>query len=705
MKKLTLFALSLVCSVVWFEASASSAYTLRNNKVEVAVDAKGNLTALTNLETGHNYASGGYLWRMYYDTHGEREIEIMGNEQTPAITCNGKSIVLNYKKLVVRGKALDMQLKLTLTLEGDVVRFASQMENKFPHSVIRELHYPLVHGANYPADHNLILSSEGGRIYDNPIEAIMSQSNKAEYMTPAQYFRQLDLHYGGLASMNCFMLSGEKQGLYIGSHDPLIQDTWHLLRVYADKSGKHTIPEFGMSKYPHCLTGDKWSNDSNVLSPYSGTWHKAADKYRAWVDASWWERQELPQWVRGMKSWQRIIFKHQYGKYFFKYTDLYGRIQNVGESVGADAVLAFGWWKEGMDNSYPDYSEDDSQGGDKAWREAILKFRESGQKLIIYYNGRMMDVNSKYYQSGEGPKISYKSPSGKEFIDQYRFSSHGTYTAEYQAVAFTMADARTPEWHALLKKLAIRAYNNGANGVFYDQLGKGLRQMVPWDLSREFPVPDVRLIYDNGQLLKDIHQYIDKNCGSDFCLGTEWLADYSAMYCDFIHIVKNTFGKENFTEFFRYTFPEIKYSDRRIRDDRNIEPRVNITLMKGLCNDIEIYRCRDLIDKCPTYQAYLAKVNAIREKYKECLMYGTFRDVFGFENSNKAVQAKAFLGKKRMAVVATNEFNKDVLTTEITVPGYRFVEASTLGNGKVSNDGKQVALGQYDLAVLLFEKE
>jgi hypothetical protein len=155
---------------------------------------------------------------------------------------------------------------------------------------------------------------------------------------------------------------------------------------------------------------------------------------------------------------------------------------------------------------------------------------------------------------------------------------------------------------------------------------------------------------------------------------------------------------------FRYTFPEVVFSDRNIRDDTDIERRVNMTLLKGLCNDIEIYRCRSLIDETPHYQAYLAKINAIREKYNDCLMLGTFRDVLGFENSNKEVQAKGFFGEKRVAVVVTNEFNKKMLSTKISVPGYRLADSSVLGGAKVSKDGV-ASLGQYDLAILVFEKE
>ena len=703
MKTLRKIVVALLCCLVWCSASAKLA-VLRNDKVEVAVDEKGNLVTLTNLSTNHNYASGGYLWRMYYDTRAEQEIEVIAGDQSPKIMCDGNKITLCYDKLVVRGKKMPIQLQLSLSLEGENVRFTSAVENGIDDSVVRELQYPLVRNVDLPADHKLIVSQNGGRLYENPRQIIMSKGNKIPYRTPAQIFRQYDCRYGSAASMNCYILAGEKQGLYVGSHDPLIQDTWHGLRLYADKSGKFTELEFGLFKYPQCFKGEKWQNDSYILSPYSGTWHVAADKYGKWVRSSWWDHHEAPQWIREMKSWQRVIFKHQYGNYLFKYSDLYGRMQRVGESVLADAVFAFGWWNEGMDRGNPAYSPDESQGGDEGWRKAIAKFKKSGQKLIMYYNGQLIDTESEFYKSGEGKRVSYKGPSGTEIADQYRFSGMGSWLAEYQAVTFVMADTRHQVWRDKLVEMADRAHRNGANAVFYDQLGIGFQQKIPWSQKLGYAVPNNRLIYDKGQTLKYLRDYLVAKYEPDFGFGTEQLADYTAQWVDFVHITGIKHGKENFSELFRYTFPEIIFTDRNIRDDTDIERRVNMTLLKGLLNDIEIYRCRSLIDETPNYQAYLVKVNAIRERYKDCLMLGTFRDVFGFENSNKNVQAKAFVGEKRMAVVATNEFDKGILSTSISVPGYRYVECQTLGNAKVSADGKHVELGQYDLAVLVFEK-
>lgn len=699
--KSILFALFVlaVCS-----ASAKE-YLLKNDKVEVVIGKKGELVTLKNLATGQNYASGGYLWRMYYDTRAEQEIEVTAGDQSPKVSCDGKQILLCYDKLVVRGDKMPIKLQLTVSLEGENVRFASAVENGVDDSVVRELQYPLVRNVNLPADHNLITSRSGGCIYENPRKIIMEKGNKIPYRTPAQIFRQFDCRYGASAAMNCYILAGEKQGLYVGSHDATIQDTWHGLRLYADKDGKFTELEFGLFKYPQCFAGEKWQNDSNILSPYSGSWHKAADKYGKWVRSSWWDHHEAPQWIREMKSWQRVIFKHQYGNYLFKYSDLYGRMQKAGESVDADAVFAFGWWKEGMDRGNPAYTPDDTQGGDEGWRKAIAKFKKSGQKLIMYYNGQLIDTESEFYKSGAGKRISYKGPSGTEIADQYRFSGLGSWLAEYQAVTFVMADTRHQVWRDMLVEMADRAHRNGANAVFYDQLGYGFQQKLPWSTKLGYAVPNNRLIYDKGQTLKYLRSYLEKKYEPDFGFGTEQLADYTAQWVDFVHITGIKHGKENFSELFRYTFPEVIFSDRNIRDDTDIERRVNLTLLKGLCNDIEIYRCRSLIDETPNYQAYLAKVNAIRNKYTDCLMLGTYRDVLGFENSNAKVQAKGFFGKDRVAVVATNEFEKGVVSTAIKVPGYRFAEASTLGDAKVAEGGKSVSLGQYGLAVLVFEKE
>ena len=122
---------------------------------------------------------------------------------------------------------------------------------------------------------------------------------------------------------------------------------------------------------------------------------------------------------------------------------------------------------------------------------------------------------------------------------------------------------------------------------------------------------------------------------------------------------------------------------------------------EGLRNDIEVFRCRGLIDETPVYQAHLAKINALRHQYPELLLEGRYTATDGFTCSNPALTARSFTSGGRMAVVVTNTGEK-VQKGKIAVPGYRFVEGRDL-EGKII--GKPaVNLGQYELNVLIYEK-
>lgn len=668
-----------------------------NGHVMVSVSQDGRLTGLTNVATGHNYAGGDFLWRMYYDSPDRKEIEITGEGQNPEVSLDGKAITIHYGRLAGEAGLLDISLTLKIFPDGEAVRFASEISNNEEHVVVRELQYPLVGRMNLPEDHCLITAETGGMRYSDPIGTIYAKSNTKPYMTPAQYFRQMDVKYPSGVSMNCFILAGDSQGLYFGSHDTQFQDTWHGLRLYPDDKGEFNGLECGFYKYPHCFCGETWTCDANVVAPYSGTWHHAAKLYRAWAD-TWWDHRETPQWVKQMTGWQRIIFKHQYGEYFFKYTDLYGRIQNVGKEVGTDAVLAFGWWKEGMDNGNPDYSPDDSQGGDKGWSEAIARFKADGGKLMMYYNGKLVDRESRFYKSGKAN--CYRDNTGAELTAHYKFTSMGTWLGEYDARTFHISDTRDSLWREMLIEMADRAYRCGANSVFYDQLGYAEDKQTDWDLSREYPVPNIRVIYDKGQALKQIRDHIN-GIDPEFALGTEWLTDYTAQFCDYIHCYPGNYGPDSFQDLFRYTFPEIVFSDRELRDDTDVERRVNMYLMKGIVNDIEIYRCRDLIDKTPIYKDYLTRANAIKRKYSRLLLEGTYNDVLGFSISGDDIQARSFTNGDEMAIVATNP-DRETAEAVISVPGYELAESSVLGPAET--DGCKVSFGRNGLAVLVFRK-
>jgi endonuclease/exonuclease/phosphatase family metal-dependent hydrolase len=681
----------------------SDAVCLANQNIEVAIGADGSLVSLRNVRTGHDYAGGGLLWRLYYDAPNQKEIQIQGSEQKPEISLEGNVITLRYPSLICNGQELDMQMTLTVTLEDDKVRFGSTLQNNEPHTVLREFHYPLVHGARLPGDHKLWTSEAGGKLFDDP-QATLSQVQESPYKRPEQIFRQRDVKYGAKVFMNCFGLFGKEQGLYFGSHDGTFQDTWHGLRAYKGAGGAYDCLEFGFFKYPHCFCGESWSCDANVVAPYSGTWHVASGIYRRWVD-TWWDHRESPLWLRELKSWQRVIFKHQYGEYLFKYPDINGIVDEAGRSVGCDALFLFGWWDEGMDHGNPDYSPDESQGGDKALKAEIARYQAAGGHLLLYYNGKLIDRESRFYRSGMGPKVCRHDNTGSEILERYKFTGQGTWLGEYDQRTFAVATMMDPDWNKVLCQLQDRAWELGAHSVFFDQLGYVERESSNWDTSREYPVPDVFGIQKRAECLKMLRdRYAEK--APDFALGAEGTVDALAQYCDYTHGYPANNGPEHWINFFRYTFPELIFTDRGQRDDVDAAMHVNSTVLDGQRNDIEIFRCRGIISDAPVYQAYLKQANELKEKYKECLLLGRYNDTFGFTCSAAGLDARSFLSEdgRKMAVVVANQDTETarVISASISAPGYHVVDGDATG-GSVS--GNKVKLGQFDMAVLLFEAD
>lgn len=688
-----------------FAAACASGAVIENGKTRVEIGEHGELKSLVCKATGHDWAGGMPMWRMYFDkADGEKEIPVDSSCGSPSVTGDGKAITVSYGGFTVRRRPFNARLTLTVSLDAEgAVRFAAELENCEPHTIVRELQYPLVGDVRCVPGTELLTTHACGERHRDPVALVNSGNRAMPYMGRNWQFRQLNLKYPELTAANCFALFAEKEGLYFGCHDVSHRDTWHGLRTYPDAGGEFTRLEAGLYKFPQTMSGDVWRDDTHIVYPYAGSWHVTADTYRRWAD-TWWRQRKVPSWVRAMPGWQRVIFRHQYGVTYYTPADINGKIKAAGEPAGINALLAFGWWKAGMDNGYPDsYFEcEQSYGGEAAWKREIAAFKARGGRFMQYFNGKLIDLSSDYWKSGKGKEVCYRDNLGEIFTEHYRFRGPGTFTGRWNSRLFTIADQRKEEWREIQKRYVDRALEFGADAVFFDQMGYA-ESSCDWDTSGEFPVPCQSVIADKAESLRRVHDYLDTKGCPEVALGTELFADVCAQHVDFVHNIYGTGRPTFFMDWTRYAFPEVVLSDREIRDDTDIERRLNLNLLVGLRSDVEIYRCQGLVSMTPKYQAYLGKINALRKRYP--VLMATYRDTVGLSNSDLAnLNARLFTDGAETAVVATT-FGGRTGGGVVSVPGKTFVRSDGIGGARVAaaGNGARVDLDANALAVLLFK--
>ncbi len=689
-----------------FPLFSAQKFNLKNDFIEVSFDSSGNLVELKNALTGADYAGGQGLWRIIYSDGDKLEIPV-DSESVPA-----RVEKLSDSQLRIEYGG-EFPVAVSCRIDGDGAFFTAELKNGSKGKILREFQFPLVKNANIPDDARLIHTMGGGAQEDNLKRHVLGAHT--QYIAQDNSGIERCAVYPYERMMNFFLVNSGENSLYFGSYDPNFERTLHLMR-YRKSGADYKYLDIGMAKYPFMAPGESYRTAEFEVSPHSGDWRVSARKFRAAADKYWFKAPKISDSIKKMNGWQRMILRHQYGDVFFTYPELDSKINKAGLECGIDTILLFGWWKEGMDAGYPNYSPDDEQGGDEALKQNIKKVQANGGKVLLYFNGQLIDASTDFYKSGLGQKICVKTPSGMPHIERYPFGGRGTSLRVFGNKTFVTACLATEEWEKILKGYVDRAVSLGVDGVFFDQLGSETTPSACFDPSHGHKVPCTDAMKYKSRLLKKMRDYIrSKNPNMSF--GIENVGDATSMNVDYMHgcwISYNIIGREKNGKprlknlpIFRYTFPEMKVSDRTIRDDSDIERRVNLCLMWGWLSDIEIYRCRATIDETPRYKAYMAAANKLRDKYRSLILDGKYRDRDLAEISDDRLDYTTFENDSQIAVFVSNSWMDKPCPASVKVRGADFVSAEGLGNFTARGDGDsaEVSLGKYGLALLIFNKK
>ena len=678
---------------------------LKNENILLEWSENGDLIRMVNLKTRTDMINRHLTCRLVLGHETFLEFEALPTGEC-VIKQEQDKITLNYQKAAgENGVVYDISLTLTVKLSGSDVSWGVAVTNNTDDVTVREIHYP-VFAIRNPAPPMRLLTADMVSTTYPDLPALL-RSKFSNYMAPDQkYIRYTKFYPGQHNSLNFFILDYGSEIMYFGCHDPGFFFTGHSFEIEKEQS-----TNCFMARLPFVAPHKSMQEELIVTSLIADNWAAGVRKYREWAD-TWFKPVTPPAHIFSTFGWQRVIMHHQYGEYFFKYSDL-PKILEAGLPAGIDTIFLFGWTKEGMDAGYPEYTPDPACGGFDELRKNIQKVREMGGHVIIYFNGQLIDTASDFYRSGNGAQVSIKRADGTEHREFYNFSNTGVYTGAFGNKTFTVACPECREWRDILKQHIDKAYALGADGVFFDQLGYASYPCC--DPTHGHPVPFVGLMQSKRDLCRELYEYA-KSKDPDFAIGIECPTDQTAQYVDFVHVFGNTAKTWNpdFRQtgsrprlkceapLFSMAFPEIYLSDREIRDDSDVEFPVNQLLIQQRRSDVEIFRCRANLSATPRYQAYLKKVNDLRSQYKDILMHGEMIFTEAVSCNDPLVIYNAFRKDDQLAVVVTQS-SKDVISAKVTVDGYEFVKYSSALND-VKFVEETVTLPCDSVAVLLYRK-
>ena len=680
---------------------------IENKFIRLEFGNDGKLLSFCNLTTGTELVAPHGLWRLVCNCGDSQEIELSAERSTSRIAVAPRKFKIEYRTPVgSNGETLDVKVAILGQLVNEDLHMMITVFNGMTKdNIIKECHFPLLSLSEKASHMTLHTSERAGTVWPDLVSAKGRWRNYEAIYQGKHYLyeRRVTRYPGSEASMNFFELNSGTEGIYFGNHDESFQCTCHLIED--EKPGKLNL---GMVKLPFLGAGNQVTYENFVISAHTGTWHKGADKYRAWAE-KWFKFREHPESVRQMFGWQRLIMRSQYGENFYTFEDM-EKICDEGKAAGIDTLLMFGWHAGGHDNDYPNYVVSPSLGGKAMLQQGIEAFHNKGCKVILYSNGQLIDHNSDFYRYGNGKNVATKDPRGNEHIQTWGFAGNGIGSKVFGGRTFSRACPSSREFFGILKKFVDFAAEVGADGVFFDQLGSG--DQLCCDSGHGHAVPFTTIMEARSAMLAKLHTYAENK---NLSLGIENVCDVTAQHSDYIHSCPGGANPVNpnweekgekpqvLNDFslFRYVFPEMLLSNRDIRDEKDMIRRCNYMLVQNLLADVEVYRCQRSIGTIPAYQEYLGKVNDFREKHSALLRGALFRSDADYTASSAEFYTAGHRTPEGDLVIMATLSHLDKCKCSFEVPGYDFDSADILGEGKVDKNGT-LELKRFGVALLKF---
>jgi hypothetical protein len=599
-------------------------YTLRSGSLAFTVSGDASHCRWAAEGTPMQASENADFWRAYLDDGYEREMTVRSSLQRGKVTRKGETLAVEYEKLITDcGKSFEVSLTVTVkACVSTCPGFSFSASVRGCAGVrVNELQLPFVDlfkACDDVRENDVFYHVNGlGWTINDPWERIKKTCH-TEYISSDNHVIWNAMRYPGDAAMSWFGLSSGGKFLYMGRHGKELKIC--VMAVGVSPRGAEKRLMMTVSHFPFAREGETVRTSECFAALCDGGWEKGSDIYGAYARANWYKPPEVPEWVKNITGWQRVILRHQFGEKIFEYKDL-PRIYDEGAKCGLNMLMVFGWWKGRFDNGYPVYEPDEGLGGAEELKKAIKAVQEKGGYVALYTNGQLIDVNTDYYRT-VGKDVCRIDIDGNDYRDHYRFGNDGLTLRAFGYKSFVTACPANEEWQNMLLEHERIKFEYGCDSAFFDQIGGAA------------PLPCFNENHFHGPRADECEKWrveafrnMYSACPEGKAIGTEMVNDMVLPYVHYIHGIQigAVYVPGCFPEMFMRTFPEVIQTDRFVHDAKpGTDSSLANAFVHGFRLDVSPWRGRAHIGELPDLAQKIKTLLEIKEKYRRFFYGGAY---------------------------------------------------------------------------------
>jgi Domain of unknown function (DUF6259) len=396
-----------------------------------------------------------------------------------------------------------------------------------------------------------------------------------------------------------------------------------------------------------------------VVECYKGDWHSGVDIYKKWR-ATWYKEPNIPDWVKGVNSWQQLQINSPAEDYRVPYDSLVKYGKECAEN-GVKAIQLVGWNKGGQDGDDPSMSTDPNLGTSEQLRDAISKIQAMGVKIILFGKLDWADKTTEWDKTE-----LYKYAATDPYGIPYQQGGYSYYTPVQLAGINNhrrdVMDFLDPAYRKVAVGQFEKLLSLGASGWLFDEVCH--HGPVKYSFAKGHGYTPPGFIYHGDMILgKQLREAADK-VDTNFLFCGEGPQDWLMQYYPFSYFRIN----ENSTPVCRYIDPHAPLMVAVTGfDDRDM---LNLCLLDRYIIEYEPYNFKGAVTDYPLTLAYGKKIDELRRKYKEYLWDADFKDTEGANvSADGNIKYSVFVtSKNKRAVVIINMDSKKEITAKVEIP-------------------------------------